>query len=213
MEVPDVLVVTKADLGAVARRAEHDLRAALGALGAPDTPVLAVVRRSRRPGHRRARRRARRPPGGARPRGRTARGPAGSARWPTSSPSTASAACARSAAAAPPGAGCANSRSRARRARAPARARGARRPPPSGRRASSTQRLSVTVFEALVLPSAPWTVTFSVAFVFLRGRLNFSVSFALPAFSSVLLAGRELLAARPSGSPRPCRRRRRGRSR
>ena len=29
-----MLVVTKADLGAVARRAEHDLRAALGALGA-----------------------------------------------------------------------------------------------------------------------------------------------------------------------------------
>jgi LAO/AO transport system kinase len=41
MEVPDVLVVTKADLGNVARRAEHDLRAALGALGAL-TPVLAV---------------------------------------------------------------------------------------------------------------------------------------------------------------------------
>ncbi len=42
MEVPDVLVVTKADLGPVARRAEHDLRAALGALGSPDTPVLRV---------------------------------------------------------------------------------------------------------------------------------------------------------------------------
>jgi LAO/AO transport system kinase len=42
MEVPDVLVVTKADLGTVARRAEHDLRAALGALGARATPVLAV---------------------------------------------------------------------------------------------------------------------------------------------------------------------------
>jgi LAO/AO transport system kinase len=42
MEVPDVLVVTKADLGAVARRAEHDLRAALGALGVPETPVVAV---------------------------------------------------------------------------------------------------------------------------------------------------------------------------
>ena len=34
MEVPDVLVVTKADLGAPARRAEEDLRAALGTLGA-----------------------------------------------------------------------------------------------------------------------------------------------------------------------------------
>jgi LAO/AO transport system kinase len=42
MEVPDVLVVTKADLGSAARRAEHDLRAALGALGARGTPVLAV---------------------------------------------------------------------------------------------------------------------------------------------------------------------------
>jgi LAO/AO transport system kinase len=42
MEVPDVLVVTKADLGAVASRAEHDLRAALGSLGAAGVPVLAV---------------------------------------------------------------------------------------------------------------------------------------------------------------------------
>jgi LAO/AO transport system kinase len=42
MEIPDVLVVTKADLGAVADRAQHDLRAALGALGAAGTPVLAV---------------------------------------------------------------------------------------------------------------------------------------------------------------------------
>ncbi len=43
MEVPDVLVVTKADLGAPARRAEHDLRAALGALGTPGTPILTVT--------------------------------------------------------------------------------------------------------------------------------------------------------------------------
>ena len=42
MEVPDVLVVTKADLGAVARRAEEDLRVALRALGARTTPVFAV---------------------------------------------------------------------------------------------------------------------------------------------------------------------------
>jgi LAO/AO transport system kinase len=42
MEIPDVLVVTKADLGAAARRAEHDLAAALAALGARGTPVLAV---------------------------------------------------------------------------------------------------------------------------------------------------------------------------
>jgi LAO/AO transport system kinase len=42
MEVPDVLVVTKADLGAAAARAEEDLRVALRALGARATPVLAV---------------------------------------------------------------------------------------------------------------------------------------------------------------------------
>jgi LAO/AO transport system kinase len=42
MEVPDVLVVTKADLGDVARRAERDLRSALSSLGATDTPVVAV---------------------------------------------------------------------------------------------------------------------------------------------------------------------------
>ncbi len=42
MEVPDVLVVTKLDLGAPARRAEQDLKAALSALGARRTPVLAV---------------------------------------------------------------------------------------------------------------------------------------------------------------------------
>jgi len=41
MEVPDVLVVTKADLGAPARRAEEDLRAALGTLGAA-APVVSV---------------------------------------------------------------------------------------------------------------------------------------------------------------------------
>ena len=42
MEVPDVLVVTKADLGHAARRAEQDLKAALGALGARDTPIVTV---------------------------------------------------------------------------------------------------------------------------------------------------------------------------
>jgi LAO/AO transport system kinase len=42
MEIPDVLVVSKADLGAVAERANRDLRAALGALGAADTRVIAV---------------------------------------------------------------------------------------------------------------------------------------------------------------------------
>jgi LAO/AO transport system kinase len=42
MEVPDVLVVTKADLGRIATRAVADLRAALRALGSTDTPVVAV---------------------------------------------------------------------------------------------------------------------------------------------------------------------------
>ena len=42
MEVPDVLVVTKADLGQVALRSVADLRAALRSLGATDTAVIAV---------------------------------------------------------------------------------------------------------------------------------------------------------------------------
>jgi LAO/AO transport system kinase len=42
MEVPDVLVVTKADLGKVATRAISDLRAALHSLDAADTAVVAV---------------------------------------------------------------------------------------------------------------------------------------------------------------------------
>src|SRR4051794_24804678 len=42
MEVPDVLVVTKADLGDVAMRARRDLSQALRALGSRDTPVVAV---------------------------------------------------------------------------------------------------------------------------------------------------------------------------
>jgi LAO/AO transport system kinase len=42
MEVPDVLVVTKADLGRVAVRAMADLQAALRSLGARGTPVVAV---------------------------------------------------------------------------------------------------------------------------------------------------------------------------
>jgi LAO/AO transport system kinase len=43
MEIPDVLVVTKADLGQVAVRAQRDLRAALRSLGARGTPVVAVA--------------------------------------------------------------------------------------------------------------------------------------------------------------------------
>src|SRR3954470_14503534 len=42
MEVPDVLVVTKADLGDAAMRSRRDLAQALRALGKRDVPVLAV---------------------------------------------------------------------------------------------------------------------------------------------------------------------------
>jgi LAO/AO transport system kinase len=42
MEVPDVLVVTKADMGDMALRARRDLSAALRAVGSRDTPVVAV---------------------------------------------------------------------------------------------------------------------------------------------------------------------------
>src|SRR5215211_1449795 len=42
MEVPDLLVVTKADLGDIASRSRRDLNQALKAVGSPDVPVLAV---------------------------------------------------------------------------------------------------------------------------------------------------------------------------
>ena len=42
MEVPDVLVVTKADLGPAAARAQRDLTQALAAIGSRDVPVVAV---------------------------------------------------------------------------------------------------------------------------------------------------------------------------
>src|SRR5919199_6325848 len=42
MEIPDVLVVTKADLGDIAMRARRDLAAALRSVGSRDTPVVAV---------------------------------------------------------------------------------------------------------------------------------------------------------------------------
>jgi LAO/AO transport system kinase len=42
MEIPDVLVVTKADLGQIAVRARRDLHAALRSLGARETAVVAV---------------------------------------------------------------------------------------------------------------------------------------------------------------------------
>jgi LAO/AO transport system kinase len=42
MEVPDVLVVTKADLGDAAARSQRDLAQALAAVGSAEVPVLAV---------------------------------------------------------------------------------------------------------------------------------------------------------------------------
>ncbi|HYP48895.1 MAG TPA: GTP-binding protein [Thermoleophilaceae bacterium] len=42
MEVPDVLVVTKADLGSAAARSRRDLAQALSAVGSGEVPVLAV---------------------------------------------------------------------------------------------------------------------------------------------------------------------------
>lgn len=42
MEIPDVLVVTKSDLGKIALRARRDLKAALRSVGARDTEVVAV---------------------------------------------------------------------------------------------------------------------------------------------------------------------------
>jgi LAO/AO transport system kinase len=42
MEIPDVLVVTKADLGQIARRTERDLSSALRSLGSSSTRVIAV---------------------------------------------------------------------------------------------------------------------------------------------------------------------------
>ena len=42
LEVPDVLVVTKADMGDAAMRARRDLAAALRTVGSRDTPVVAV---------------------------------------------------------------------------------------------------------------------------------------------------------------------------
>ena len=77
MEIPDVLVVTKADLGAVALRSRRDLHAALRSLGAAETPVVAVSSLGARDGLRRARRRARRASLPARRAVAAARGAAG----------------------------------------------------------------------------------------------------------------------------------------
>ena len=127
MEVPDVLVVTKADLGAVAAargRATCARRCARSATGAPVRRGLVDPPRH---GDRGAGRRARRSTAPGSTCERRARARAGSARWPTSSPSTASAGCARSAAAAPRSASCP---SRTRRSRARRSSARSRRAPP-----------------------------------------------------------------------------------
>ena len=105
MEVPDVLVVTKADLGDVAVRARRDLAQALAALGSRDVPVVAVssraaAERDRRAGRRRIDAHRARLDVAAPP---AARAPAGGAA-PSSWPSTARARCARWAAGARPSA-------------------------------------------------------------------------------------------------------------
>ena len=76
MEIPDVLVVTKADLGKVATSALRDLRAALRSLGSRETAVVAVSSLPPAAGHRRARRGAGRTPRGGRRPGAAAARPA-----------------------------------------------------------------------------------------------------------------------------------------
>ena len=68
MEIPDVLVVTKADLGQLAVRTRRDLSASLRSLGSRSTPVLAVSSLPPPRGHRGAPRGARGAPRRPRPR-------------------------------------------------------------------------------------------------------------------------------------------------
>ena len=68
MEVPDVLVVTKADLGSAAERAQRDLAQALAAIGSKDVPVVAVSSMPPPSGIEELRACARQPPRHARPR-------------------------------------------------------------------------------------------------------------------------------------------------
>ena len=72
MEIPDVLVVTKADLGDVALRARRDLHAALRSLGDRDTAVVAVSSIAPVSGIDELVGAARRPPRAARPAGAAA---------------------------------------------------------------------------------------------------------------------------------------------
>ena len=133
MEIPDVLVVTKADLGRVATRALADLRAALRSLGrADDRGPGRVLGARRRPGSTSSSTRWT-PTGRARPRRAADAQPPRCTRWPTSPPSTATAACGRSAAGARPSAGWARRTRRstwprccARSSSGPAMRRGAR---------------------------------------------------------------------------------------
>ena len=76
MEIPDVLVVTKADLGQVALRSRRDLNAALRSLGVKDTKVVAVSSLAPATGFDGARRGARRASRPARHRGAAPRRPA-----------------------------------------------------------------------------------------------------------------------------------------
>ena len=101
MEIPDVLVVTKADLGQLAVRTRRDLSAALRSLGSRSTPVLAVSSLPPPQGIEELARGARGAPRRPRPRRAATARPARRARWPNSRTSTASAGCARSAAVTP----------------------------------------------------------------------------------------------------------------
>ena len=95
MEVPDVLVVTKADLGRVATRALADLRAALRSLGGADTEVVSVS--SIAPASGITSWPTRLTPTGPVSTCRSgALKPAACTRWPTSRPHTETAGCARS---------------------------------------------------------------------------------------------------------------------
>ena len=91
MEIPDVLVVTKADLGQIAMRTRRDVSAALRSLGSPTTRVAGGLLAAAAAGHRRADRGARRAPRerSTSPSGACARG--ARTRSPTSRTSTASA--------------------------------------------------------------------------------------------------------------------------
>ena len=102
MEVPDVLVVTKADLGRVATRTVADLQAALRSLGEQETAVVAVSSIPPASGIEELVDGARRAPGRPRPARPPVASAAGCTRSPTSRRSTGSGACAHSEAGARP---------------------------------------------------------------------------------------------------------------